>query len=97
MYRAVISSISQSPRRGLARLIGVYQKIGSFFFPGRCRFYPSCSEYSKQAVLRFGVLLGLVYAFNRLLKCHPFHTGGTDELPDGPPFQLRVKPDDRRN
>ncbi len=46
-----------------------------------CRFYPSCSEYSKQSFLEHGLIKGLYLTVLRLLKCHPFHTGGHDPVP----------------
>jgi putative membrane protein insertion efficiency factor len=49
---------------------------------GACRFYPTCSEYTRQAVIRFGVLKGLYLGFKRIFKCHPFSIGGYDPLPD---------------
>jgi len=45
---------------------------------GFCRHYPSCSEYTKQAVLKQGVFIGLTKGFLRILKCNPFSQGGVD-------------------
>lgn len=47
-----------------------------------CRFYPSCSEYAQQAIERHGAARGSWLAAKRLCKCHPFHPGGVDLVPD---------------
>ncbi|MCX7823738.1 MAG: membrane protein insertion efficiency factor YidD [Syntrophobacterales bacterium] len=49
---------------------------------GVCRFYPSCSEYALQAFLRYGFLKGLMLSVFRLMRCHPWHPGGYDPLPE---------------
>ena len=62
-------------------LIKIYQKI-SALTPPRCRFYPTCSEYTKQAIMRFGVLKGGILGIKRIVKCHPMNEGGYDPVPD---------------
>lgn len=47
-----------------------------------CRFYPSCSEYACEALERHGALKGSWLTTRRLCKCHPFHPGGVDLVPD---------------
>lgn len=47
--------------------------------PPACRFYPTCSEYTEQAIKKYGAK-GIFLAIKRLLKCHPFHPGGYDPL-----------------
>ncbi len=63
-------------------LIWIYQNCISKLIPPSCIYYPSCSEYAKQAFLKHGLFLGLYLTINRLLRCHPFHLGGIDEVPD---------------
>jgi putative membrane protein insertion efficiency factor len=63
-------------------IITVYRYCISPLLGQRCRFYPSCSEYAQQAIDRFGVITGCYLTIKRLLKCHPFHPGGIDEVPE---------------
>ena len=67
-------------RKIMIFLIKFYQKAISPFLGRRCRFYPTCSEYTKQAVEKYGALKGLYLGLIRILKCHPFHKGGYDPL-----------------
>ncbi|HYX74050.1 MAG TPA: membrane protein insertion efficiency factor YidD [Steroidobacteraceae bacterium] len=68
-------------RRLLAFLIRLYQWTVSPFLGPTCRFYPSCSQYALEVVLRFGVLRGSAFALARLGRCHPWHPGGFDPPP----------------
>lgn len=61
--------------------IRLYQIVLSPIFGGHCRFYPSCSVYTREAIEKHGVLRGLGLGGKRLLKCHPFHPGGVDDVP----------------
>jgi len=62
-------------------LIRVYQYTLSPVLGPSCRFYPSCSEYAYQAIMRHGPFRGLLLALKRILRCHPFHPGGYDPVP----------------
>ncbi|MEK9130065.1 MAG: membrane protein insertion efficiency factor YidD [Patescibacteria group bacterium] len=76
------------PRIFAIKLIRFYQKIFSldhgwlkFLKPyGQCRFYPSCSEYTCQAIEKYGLIKGGIKAMWRLLRCNPFNEGGHDPL-----------------
>ncbi len=61
-------------------LINFYRKYISPLKPPTCRFYPTCSEYSKEALEKYGVIKGGYLSVIRILKCHPFHPGGYDPL-----------------
>ncbi len=61
-------------------IIRLYQKIISPLFPQTCRFSPTCSEYSIQAVNKYGLVKGLVLGLKRIIRCHPFNPGGYDPV-----------------
>jgi len=62
-------------------LIRAYQVTARFISPlPVCRFHPSCSEYTYQAIQLFGITRGIFMGAKRLLKCHPFHSGGYDPV-----------------
>ncbi|BAU27894.1 hypothetical protein DFP93_12524 [Aneurinibacillus soli] len=63
-------------------LIRAYQRVLSPLLPPSCRFYPSCSHYGLEAIQRFGALKGGWLTIKRILKCHPFHPGGIDPVPE---------------
>ncbi|WP_082191187.1 membrane protein insertion efficiency factor YidD [Peribacillus loiseleuriae] len=64
--------------------IQFYQKIISPLKPPTCRFYPTCSHYGLEAIKRFGPIKGSWLTIRRISKCHPFHPGGIDPVPDKP-------------
>ncbi len=75
------SGILSWPRRAVAVLIRGYQRIISPALPPSCRFTPSCSQYTLEAVTRYGVVRGGWLGARRIVRCHPFHPGGYDPVP----------------
>lgn len=66
----------------LTSLITFYQKYISPLTPPSCRFYPTCSHYGLEAIEKHGALKGSWMAVRRISKCHPFHEGGFDPVPE---------------
>jgi putative membrane protein insertion efficiency factor len=64
----------------LIGMIRVYQRVVSPFLPPSCRFYPTCSAYSAEAIARYGAFRGLLLTVKRLSRCHPWHPGGYDPV-----------------
>ena len=81
-----------SPLRSLLRLlfaspIILYRKFISPLLPVTCRYYPSCSEYSRQAILKYGVIRGAFLGLGRILRCWNCFAGGDDPLPQTGSFR----------
>lgn len=84
------NSLLDMPKKFLLILIRIYQKLFSFdhSFWARpekiraCIYYPSCSEYTYQAIERFGIIKGVFLGTKRILSCNPFSKGGIDEVPE---------------
>jgi len=69
-----------SQRISLA-LLAAYQRWVSPAFAPSCRFLPTCSDYTAEAITRYGTLHGILLGAWRLLRCHPFSQGGYDPVP----------------
>lgn len=68
------------PRRAVAAGIRAYQ-VAASPFPSPCRYQPTCSMYTLEAVRRYGAVKGSWLGLRRILRCHPFHAGGYDPVP----------------
>lgn len=66
----------------LILFIGIYRYAISPFLGNNCRFHPSCSCYAHEAIERYGALHGGWMALRRLGRCHPWHEGGFDPVPE---------------
>lgn len=85
MFAAIIRQVNSAFQRlltaALQTFIVVYQRTISPFLGQRCRFYPSCSNYAKQALQQHGIMRGLWLSARRICRCHPGHPGGLDPVP----------------
>ena len=73
--------IGKITRKLLLAFIKTYRYLVSPLFASHCRFYPSCSAYALEAVSVHGTVKGLWLTIKRLLRCHPFTSGGLDPVP----------------
>ncbi len=67
----------------LIKILEFYQKHISIFFKKygvECKFHPTCSEYSRQAIAKYGAFKGTFLSIKRILRCNPFSKGGYDPL-----------------
>lgn len=83
MTTATVPARRRSPLAWvLITLIRAWRAVSSLVGAGRCRFYPTCSAYGLAAVDRHGAVRGGWLAIRRVSRCHPFHPGGVDHVPD---------------
>jgi len=68
-------------KRIAAALIRIYQVTLSPLVGPCCRFYPTCSHYAEESILRHGLMHGTWLATKRVLRCHPWNAGGYDPVP----------------
>ncbi len=68
-------------RKIVITLLDVYKAAISPLIGPACRFYPTCSQYAREAVAKHGVRRGVLLSARRLARCHPWHPGGIDPVP----------------
>ncbi len=76
-------------KKTLLLLLKFYKRAISPLLGKNCRFYPTCSSYSYEAIDKHGALKGILMGVIRIFKCHPFHPGGVDPVPDK--FEVKIK------
>ena len=76
----IFKFIISIPKRLGILLIEFYQKNISPSLGRRCIYYPTCSEYTKQAVDKYGIIKGSILGMYRIIRCNPFSKGGVDKL-----------------
>ena len=79
-------SMSTAARMSLGA-VRVYQKLVSPLFGNNCRYYPTCSHYTYEAIEIHGAVRGSWLGIKRIGRCHPFHEGGIDPVPGSPDSQ----------
>ena len=75
-----MSILSKFLRKIFVMPILLYQYLISPLIPISCRFNPTCSQYSKEAILKYGILKGFFLSIKRILKCHPWGGNGYDPV-----------------
>lgn len=75
------SVVDKALTRVALLLIRGYQHSLGYLFAGSCRYYPSCSRYTYEAIERYGAWKGGWMGARRIMRCHPFHKGGYDPVP----------------
>jgi uncharacterized protein len=81
-YNPQTMNVFSAPVGGAYFMIRGYQKFISPQDGPNCRFKPTCSEYGKMAVLKYGALMGAFLAGDRLIRCNPYNEPGNDPVPD---------------
>lgn len=73
------------------RMISFYQRKISPLFPPRCRYYPTCSQYTFEAIEKYGFIFGGILGALRILRCNPLFKGGVDPVPDFKKIRYKSK------
>ena len=76
----IIKNYNIHMKKLLLKLIQIYQNL-PLSSHSKCKFYPTCSEYAKIAIKKYGTFKGLLLTLKRILKCNPFSKGGVDLVP----------------
>lgn len=76
-----MAKVNKAVRACLISIIKIYQVAVSGFLGHCCRFEPSCSAYSMEAIKTYGCLKGGSLSVRRIMRCHPWHAGGVDPVP----------------
>ncbi|MBK3333351.1 membrane protein insertion efficiency factor YidD [Persephonella atlantica] len=66
-------------KKAVIKLLKMYQKFISPLYPASCRYYPTCSQYSIEAVEKYGVFIGILKTAWRVIRCNPLSKGGIDK------------------
>lgn len=76
-----IDDLTVAPKRTALGLIRLYQQTISEAIPHSCRFTPTCSQYTFEAIEKHGLVKGVWLGAKRVARCHPFNPGGFDPVP----------------
>jgi len=83
-----LSVVFSLPQQSLMGLVKAYRLLLSPWLGNACRFEPSCSAYSLQALAQHGAISGSTLTIYRLLRCQPWCQGGHDPVPQGKPYSI---------
>ena len=81
MMRRVLTHVILIPRNACVAILKVYRAVISPLYGDVCRYYPSCSHYTMQAIQQHGVAKGTWLGTRRIARCHPWAAGGVDDVP----------------
>lgn len=90
VLRLIVDAVLLLPRNLAVAILIVYRRVISPLYGDVCRYYPSCSSYTLQAIQRHGLAIGTFFGARRLLRCHPWAEGGFDEIPARRSFRYVV-------
>ena len=88
---SVVDRMKKWPAHATLSVIRFYRRFVSPMFPPSCRFYPTCSQYALEAIQTHGFVRGVWLSTLRIGKCHPFHRGGFDPVPEARDCARREK------
>jgi len=89
---AIITALGRAVSRCLLAAIRGYQFLLSPWVGGGCRYWPTCSEYAREAIERHGAARGSYLTARRLARCHPYGRGGVDPVPEAFAWRCRCEP-----
>ncbi|MGH1526795.1 membrane protein insertion efficiency factor YidD [Leifsonia sp. L25] len=87
-----IAAVLLAPRSAAVLVLRAYRAVISPLYGDVCRYYPSCSAYTLQAIQQHGVVVGSVLGIRRIARCHPWAAGGVDDVPPAKKPRYRVTP-----
>jgi len=76
-----VSFVLLMPRNLCVLILRAYRAVISPLYGDVCRYYPSCSSYTMQAIQHYGVIVGSWFGIRRIARCHPWAAGGVDDVP----------------
>jgi len=85
--KPVLSFLLLAPRNACVVILRVYRAVISPLYGDVCRYYPSCSAYTLEAIQQYGVVRGTWMGSKRIARCHPWAAGGVDDVPEREPHR----------
>ncbi len=89
---SVVTAIVLLPRNLAVLVLRGYRAVISPLYGDVCRYYPSCSAYTLQAIQQRGVIVGSALGLYRIVRCHPWAKGGVDDVPPVRRQRYRLTP-----